>query len=266
MSDRILIDKAQAGDRKALEALVQGQQDAIHRLAMRFLVNPEDALEATQEILVLVVTKLSTFRGESAFRTWVYRIAVNYLLTAKKVLARDPGLSFEAFREDLHAGLVPDPDPSAEDKVALNELRISCTMAMLLCLDLKHRMAYVLGDILELDHGEAAAILEVSKPAYRQRLSRARKAVVDFTARDCGLANSKARCSCPKRLPAAIDLGRVRPGVTPLSDQAAEDYAALRDRAKGLESALCTLTLQRAVPQLDSPRDLSAELIGLIGD
>lgn len=266
MSDRNLIDKAQNGDRKALEALVKGQQDAVHRLAMRFLVNPEDALEATQEILVLVVTKLSTFRGESAFRTWVYRIAVNYLLTAKKVLARDPGLSFEAFREDLHAGLVPDPDPSAEDKVALNELRISCTMAMLLCLDLKHRMAYVLGDILDFDHGDAADVLEISKENYRQRLSRARKAVVDFTTKECGLANSNSRCSCPKRLPAAIELGRIQPGLALLSDQAEDSFSDIRKRAEGLESALCTFTLQRAVPLLGSPRDLSTELIGLIGD
>ena len=167
-----LVSAAQQGDKNALEDLVRRIQDRVHHLAMRMLVNPDDAMEATQEILILVITKLSTFRGDSAFQTWVYRVAANYLLTARKIRERDHGLNFELFRADLENGLVA--APTAEDTVMLNELRIACTMAMLLCLDLKHRIAYVLGDILELEHGDAAGILGISKANYRQRLSRAR--------------------------------------------------------------------------------------------
>ena len=169
-----LVGAAQQGDRDALEEIVRRIQDRVHRLAMCMLVNPEDALEATQEILILVITKLSSFRGDSAFHTWVYRVAANYLLSAKKILDRDRGLTFENFRADLESGLVAVPAPLAEDVIMLNELRIACTMAMLLCLDLKHRIAYVLGDILELDHGEAANVLGISKSNYRKRLSRGR--------------------------------------------------------------------------------------------
>ena len=68
------IEDAKNGDRAALEAVVRDVQDNVHRLAMRILVNPDDALEATQEILITVVTKLSTFEGRSAFKTWVYQI------------------------------------------------------------------------------------------------------------------------------------------------------------------------------------------------
>lgn len=203
------VDAARVGSREALEKLVSAIQDPIHRLATRMLVNPEDAREATQEILIIVVTKLATFEGRSAFMTWVYSIAANHLTTARKVRDRDPRLTFDIFREDLHDGLADDTAVSAEHHVLLNELRVSCTMAMLLCVDLDHRIAYVLGEILEFEHGEAAEALGISKANFRQRLSRARTQINAFTAEICGLVNPSAKCSCPRRLPAAIRLGRV---------------------------------------------------------
>src|SRR5688572_27185757 len=79
-----LVERAKAGDREALEAVVAAIQDRVYNLAIRMLWHPADAEDATQEILVRVVTHLGGFRGESAFTTWVYRVAVNYLLTTRK--------------------------------------------------------------------------------------------------------------------------------------------------------------------------------------
>ena len=259
----ILVKSAQTGDSAALQDLVRRIQDPIYHLAMRILVNPEDALDATQEILIVVVTKLSTFQGKSAFRTWLYRVSINYLLTAKKVRDRDPGLTFEVFQEDLHAGIVADAEPRADDAVMLNELRVSCTMAMLLCLDLKHRLAYVLGDILEFDHVEAATVLGLSPDNFRQRLSRARTKVVAFTSQSCGLANKAARCHCPRRLPAAIKLGRVDPNN--LTYAGGPSYDTVVDQARAAEGALRVLKLQRATPHFTPPQDLAAKLISIVG-
>lgn len=261
--DSLVID-AGKGDRDALDALVRAIQDPVHHLAMRILVDPEEAREATQEILILVVTRLSTFEGRSAFKTWVYRVAVNYLLDSKRVRDRDPGLTFELFEDDLHSGLVAEPEPSGEDRVLLNELRISCTMAMLLCLDLKHRVAFVLGDILEFDHAEAAAVLLISKANFRQRLSRARADVVAFTARSCGLATAEARCRCPRRLPAAIAQGRVRPERPVYARPGAPGYDEVRMQAAALEGALRTLALQRGTPRFGAPEDLAAKLTEIV--
>ncbi len=258
------IEDAKNGDRAALEAVVRDVQDNVHRLAMRILVNPDDALEATQEILITVVTKLSTFEGRSAFKTWVYRVAVNYLLNAKKVRDRDQGLSFEVFREDLHAGLVTDPTPSGEDALALSELRISCTMAMLLCLDIKHRVAYVLGDVFEFDHAEAAEILSISRANFRQRLSRARSEVVAFTSAHCGLANDNAKCSCPRRLPAALKLGRIN-REQPIYARAEDpSYEDILHQAKTVEYSLRTIKLQQLTPAFACPEDLGAKLAEIV--
>ena len=260
---KAIVTRAQQGEADALEQLVRLIQDRVHRLAIRMLVDPELAQDATQEILIRVVTKLSTFKGDSKFETWVYRVATNYLLTAKKILARDPGLSFEMFAADLVDGLVDDTIAAPEDHVMLNELRVRCTMAMLLCLDPAHRAAYVLGDILELDHREASDVLEIASATYRQRLSRARSKVQAFTAQSCGLASVQAACSCPRRLPAAMAAGRV--GADPqVMSRGAESYQAVRAEAAQTKASLVAAKLQRATGPLASTVDLATKVLRIV--
>lgn len=103
-----LVALAQAGDRVALERLVREVQPLVRRLALRFLGNPHDAEDATQEILVRVVTRLGGFKGDSRFTTWVYRVATNHLLTMQQGIRRQP-MTFEDFAEDLLDGLSAEP-------------------------------------------------------------------------------------------------------------------------------------------------------------
>ena len=101
--------KAQQGDQAALEELIAQIQGKIYGLALRMLWHPEDAQDATQEILLRVVTHLATFRGESAFFTWVYRIAANHLLRFRKSRLEEQGFTFERFGKDLEEGLSDAP-------------------------------------------------------------------------------------------------------------------------------------------------------------
>ncbi len=260
---RNIIELAQDGDAKALETLVRGIQDRVHRLAMRMLADPQAAQDATQEILIRVVTKLSTFKGESTFETWTYRVGTNYLLTAKKIIAADPGLSFQMFSDDLLYGLADDRNAAPEDHIMLNEMRIRCTMAMLLCLDRDHRAAYVLGEIMEFEHAEAASILGISPANFRKRLSRARSKVQDFTSASCGLANQTAACSCRKRLPVAMAQGRV--GKTPSADlMNASDFQTVQTAVAKLEADLIVAKLQRATGDLNSPKDFAGTILKLV--
>ena len=75
-----LVERAQGGDRDAVEAVLTAVTDDVHRLALRMTGCRDDAADATQEILVKVLTRLSTFQGQAAFTTWVHRVAVNHLL------------------------------------------------------------------------------------------------------------------------------------------------------------------------------------------
>src|SRR5262245_27551170 len=79
-----LVRNAQQGDRAALGAVVKAVLPDVHALAMRFLWRPQDAEDATQEILLRIVTGIPSFRGESRFRTWVYTVACNALRSMRK--------------------------------------------------------------------------------------------------------------------------------------------------------------------------------------
>jgi DNA-directed RNA polymerase specialized sigma24 family protein len=135
------------GDREALDSLVQALQGDIYGLALRMLWNREDAEDATQEILVCVVTRLSQFDFRSKLKTWVYRVAVNYVLELKKSPVERMHLTFERFAEDLAEGLSANGPLDARRSLLTAEVKIGCTLGMLQCLDRPHRLAYVLGEI-----------------------------------------------------------------------------------------------------------------------
>ena len=205
---------ARRGDRGSLETVVLSIEKDVYTLALRFLWHPQDAEDATQEILVRVITSLSSFRGESAFKTWVYRIASNTLLTLQRKRMERDTISFEEFGKDLSEGLSGSPysgDPDAQRALLLEEVKIGCTLDMLLCLDREHRLAYILGEIMELDHTEASQVMGSTKANFRKRLSRARKSVNEFTHAKCGLVNPENACRCAKRVDTAVKLGRVDP-------------------------------------------------------
>ena len=79
-----LVERTKQGERAAAEQLLGAVQHELFRLALRMLGSQPEAEDATQEILLQALTHLSEFRGESAFRTWIWRIAVRHLLRAKK--------------------------------------------------------------------------------------------------------------------------------------------------------------------------------------
>src|SRR5258708_32569903 len=100
-----LVRRAREGDRVSLEHLVSAIQDRVYGLALRMLWHPEDARDATQEILVRIVTRLGSFRGESSFSTWTHRVAANYLLTVRKSRLEKQAYTFERFGRELEQGL-----------------------------------------------------------------------------------------------------------------------------------------------------------------
>lgn len=205
---------ARGGDRAALERVVRGVQKQVYGIAIRFLWHPQDAEDASQEILVRVVTSLAGFRGESAFSTWVYRVACNFLLNLKRQRMEERALSFEAFAAELEQGLDQAVGPAREEPeraLLLQEVKIGCTLAMLLCLDRGHRLAYILGEILELEHHEAAEVLEIDPATYRKRVSRARSRINSLMLQRCGLVDANNRCRCSRKLSCAIDRGHVDP-------------------------------------------------------
>lgn len=249
------VARASAGDRVALESVILAVQKDIYRLAIRFLWHPQDAEDATQEILIRVITGLGSFRGDSGFRTWVYRVASNALLTLRKQRMEQQSLSFEIFDEDLAQGM-SDTHWGDEDDLSrgllLEEVKIGCTLGMLQCLDRDHRLAYILGEIMELDHTEAAAALDITPAAFRKRLSRARASILSFMQSHCGLTQPANACRCSRRVGTAIALGRVDPShlLFASSQQQAKRFPQVLAGIRQLEESRRAAALYQSHPEV----------------
>lgn len=263
-----LAGRAREGDREALESLVLAIQDRVYGVALRMLWHPEDARDATQEILTRIVTRLSTFRGASSFSTWAYRVAANHLLTARKSRLEERSYTFQLFGDELDKGLSRDaaPQPSSETALLLEEVKLGCTLAMLICLDRPHRLAYILGEILEMDGDEAARVLGIGAAAYRKRRSRAREAVVAFMRAKCGLVNPARPCRCRRRLAEAVRLGRVTPGRLLFASDAdsARQFPRVLAEVRRLEDVRRAAALFRSHPDFRAPADLTARIRELV--
>lgn len=208
-----LIDRAVDGDKKALESLLVSVQDMIYNLSLRMLGSPADAEDALQEIFVKVITQLSTFKKESAFSTWVYRIATNYLINYKKSMFAQRPLSFEFYAQDINAGFIPNTEDltqGIDENILAEELKQSCTNVMLQCLDTESRCIFVLGTMFKVDSRIAAEILDITPEAYRQRLVRIRRKMADFLERYCG-AYGRGKCKCQDRVNYAVQNHRINP-------------------------------------------------------
>lgn len=204
-----LVRRANEGDRAALDAVVCALQDDVYKLALRMLGLRADAQDATQEILVKVVTHLSEFRGDSGVRTWVWRIAVRHVLRFRKT-RREEAASFDTIEMLIAKGDANPPMPHLSDgelALLVEEVRLSCTQAMLLSLDRDHRVAWILAEIFGLDGEEAAAVVEIEPAAYRKRLSRARERLATWMSKRCGLVDASNACRCVRQVPVAMAFG-----------------------------------------------------------
>lgn len=223
-----LVAQAMSGDARALDALCRGLESPVFRLCLRMLGSRRDAEDATQEILVKVITHLSDFEGRSAFMTWVHRIAVRHVLALRESKAEARAVAMDDFPALIDSGLAfaaSAPPPTPEERVLAKEVRLSCTQGMLLALGRDERLAIVLVDVLGLDAAEAAEVAEVGHDAMRKRLSRARERLEAFLKAKCGIANPDAPCRCERQIPAKQSMG-LKPTLTELTAPGEDVMAA----------------------------------------
>lgn len=209
----ILIEQATAGNKDALETIILSVQDLVFNLSLRMLGTFPDAEDASQDILLKVITHLSSFKQDSSFSTWVFSIAVNHLKNYKKHMFAKFPLSFEFYGDDILNGKtddVPDLTQDVEKSILAEELKMSCTNVMLQCLDVESRCIFILGTMFKVDSRIAGDILGITAEAYRQRLSRIRKKMADFLRDYCG-EYGNGKCHCINRVNYAIQNNRISP-------------------------------------------------------
>ena len=177
--DAALLEGLRRGDAGAAELLLDTYGDRVYRLAIRITGNEQDAEEVAQDALWTVVRKIGTFKGESAFGSWVYRITAN---TAYQKLRGRRGRRNEVLWEDLqpvfdehrqHAEPVADWSGKVEEPALQTELRTVLTTAIN-DLPADYRTAFLMHDVEGLSNPEIAETLHLSLPAVKSRVHRSR--------------------------------------------------------------------------------------------
>ena len=210
-SDNELIQKILNGNKIALSTLIEKHQPFIYNLAWKLTGNIADAEDLTQETLLKIITNLSSFKQQSNFTTWAYRIAKNHFLNDQKKASLLFANSFEELGNRLDNAPNTDltPDEMNEKQDLIKELRLQCLSGMLLCLTKEQRMIYIIGEIFGADHTVGSEIMEITKDNYRMKLSKARKELYNFMQNKCGLVDKKNPCRCHKKVTFVLGSGLI---------------------------------------------------------
>lgn len=179
MSDDVPIEDAQlvkaviGGDRDAFGMLVERYQDRLFNTLVRILGSRDDAGDVAQEAFVQAFVKLKTFRGDSQFYTWLYRIAMNMALShRRRGRRRGPSVSLEAAKDS--GGDEPVDQNPGPDARLMGRERIEAVRLALSKLGDQHRQILVLREMEGFSYDAIAEILHMPVGTVRSRLFRAR--------------------------------------------------------------------------------------------
>lgn len=253
------LEAAKAGSLPALDQLLRRHQPWVFNLALRMVWRRDVAEDATQEILIKAVTHLGAFEGRSRFTTWLYRIAVNHLLNVRQSEMEAQRMTFTDLGHSLDGCVDLDfPDeaaPPVGHELIVEEAKLGCITAMLMCLDRRQRLAFILGELFGVTGEQGGEVMEITPENFRQLLSRARHDLYQFMENKCGLVKTSNPCRCAKKAGAFMRNGWLDPErrqFTPhrlatIRELAPERLAELQ----GLQRAHAEI--HRAAPLTDAP-------------
>ena len=170
--DEELVRRFLLGDADAFERLVERHRQRVYNLCLRILGDPEDAADAAQDTFLSVLTKLTQFRGDAAFTTWMHRVTVNACHDLSRKRRRQPLLRFAGDQDLPEAELgQPVPDHAEEMAGTLD------AVAALKAVPEEFRVALVLADLHDLAYEQIAKVLDVPIGTVKSRVHRGRVAL-----------------------------------------------------------------------------------------
>jgi len=180
--DEALVERCRKGDMQAFGLLVAKYQDRIYNLLYRLLNNAADAEELAQETFLRALERISQFKGQSRFYTWLFRVAANMAISYRRrggrVRFQTLAASEDSDGQGLSATLADHRDPSPQAAAMSGETRLAVLQA-LEELDEEFRLIVILRDVEDMDYAQIADVLEVPVGTVKSRLHRARGLLKD---------------------------------------------------------------------------------------
>ncbi len=181
MDEKHILAKARKGDVAAFEKLVTLYERRVYAAALRSSASPEDAADITQEVFLRAWRSIETFRGNSGFATWLFRITANMCVDFARRKQSQPQTQALTAEDDFERP-IPDNNPTPEEH--LDNLELGRELAAALDeVSEDHRRIVILRDVSGLSYTEIADALEISEGTVKSRLSRARLALRDILLR-----------------------------------------------------------------------------------
>lgn len=180
-----IVERVLGGDVNAFEALVLSYEKNVYNLALRMVKNAEDASDITQDAFVKAYSSLASFRGESKFSVWLYRIVSNTCLDFLRSRSRRPAVSLYVDNDEGEEAELDIPDVSQSPEELLERrLTRESVRRGLDALSTEYRQILLLREIQGLSYEEIAETLSMELGTVKSRIFRARKKLCDFLLRD----------------------------------------------------------------------------------
>lgn len=177
MTEQELISKCKSGDRDAFNVLMEKYQKQVFNIAYGMLSDYEDASDAAQEVFIKIYKSIASFKGESSFVTWMYRICSNVCNDIlRKRQRRGISVSLDSEDEKDSNLQIPSEAPTPEETVEMNE-RQKAVREAINNLPTEYREIIIYSDMQQLSYDEIALILKCPKGTVKSRLNRARNAL-----------------------------------------------------------------------------------------
>jgi RNA polymerase sigma-70 factor (ECF subfamily) len=273
-SDATLLDRARAGDRRALEDLIGRHQRRVYRFGLKMCRDPEDAKDVLQETLLAAARTVKDFRGASSVSTWLYTIARSFCIKKRRrsKFAPEQEESLDAREPGLEARQVSDPSRSPEDELAGRQVETALERAIA-SLDPMYREVLVLRDVEGLTAPEVAEVMGLTVEAVKSRLHRARVAIREavaplLAAPEGGAApaqapEASAAAAAPSACPDIVELfsrhleGEISATLCADMEKHLARCPSCQSRCDSLQR---TLALCRAAPLPEVPKAVQADV------
>lgn len=213
--DADYISQSLKGDRDALETLILRHQSWMFNIALAMTGDIQLAEDVTQEVLIKVLTKLSTYNPQkAAFRTWLYRMVVNHIMNTKenkkeiffaKMIENNDDFEFIQNQPDQRK------EVRDENERMREETKTCCVLCVLLCLTRKERIVFTLAGIFDVTDKVGAEICDMSRVNFRQSLLRSRRKICQYFTNNCSLLNDQNPCTCKNQTAFLVRAGVINP-------------------------------------------------------
>lgn len=180
VSEKKIIEKVLGGDANAFEELVLRYEKTVYNLALRMVGDRDDAFDMTQEAFIKAYGSLSSFRGDSKFSVWIYRITTNVCLDFLRSKSRKQQVSLTVSDDDEDAQLdIPDPKADPEQQL-IKKISMQSVEEGLKTLPDKQRQILVMRELGGMSYAEIGKALSIEEGTVKSRIFRARKRLCIF--------------------------------------------------------------------------------------